>query len=196
MIDTKEFAALRKEMEDYRKIKDRILDLAREVITLTKRVIYSQQRGETKAARELLEEVRERYKELGAAIKRRPDMLGNGMVCVAGQEMVEAATYVAIEQGQAVPRAADLGVDALTYLLGIADLSGELVRSAVLSSIKGDSKRVSELRDILQGLYGELIRIDNREKDLRRKIDKVGYDLKKVENLMLDLSLKRVPKKE
>lgn len=196
MIDTKEFAALRKEMEDYRKIKDRILDLAREVITLTKRVIYSQQRGETKAARELLEEVRERYKELGAAIKRRPDMLGNGMVCVAGQEMVEAATYVAIELGQAVPRAADLGVDALTYLLGIADLSGELVRSAVLSSIKGDSKRVSELRDILQGLYGELIRIDNREKDLRRKIDKVGYDLKKVENLMLDLSLKRVPKKE
>lgn len=195
MIDSKEFAALRKELEDYRKTKDRILDLSREVVTLSKQVIYSQQRGEGKAAQELLKKMQALYRELCAAVKQRPDMLGNSMVCVAGQELVEASTYVAIEQGKAVPRAADLGVDALTYLLGVADLSGELVRSAVLSSIGGDVKRVSELRDILQALYGELIRIDNREKDLRRKIDKVGYDLEKVENLMLDLSLKGKHKK-
>lgn len=195
MIDSKEFAALRKELEDYRKTKDRILDLSREVVTLSKQVIYSQQRGEGKAAQELLKKMQALYLELRAAVKQRPDMLGNSMFCVAGQELVEASAYVAIEQGEAVPRAADLGVDALTYLLGVADLSGELVRSAVLSSIGGDAKRVSELRDILQALYGELIRIDNREKDLRRKIDKVGYDLEKVENLMLDLSLKRGQKK-
>lgn len=195
MIDMKEFAALREELEDYRKVKDRILDLSREVITISKRVIYSQQRGEGKAAVELLKKMQEQYQELFAVLKKRPDMLGNSMVCVAGQELVEASAYVAIEQGKPVPRAAELGVDALTYLLGIADLSGELVRSAVLASIKGNLKRVSELRDILQGLYGELIRIDNREKDLRRKIDKVGYDLEKVENLMLDLSLKGKQKK-
>lgn len=190
MIDSKEFAALRKEMEDYHEAKDRILDLAREVISLTKRVIYSQQRGEGKAAQELLKKMQGLYGELCAAARQRPDMLGNSMFCTAGQELVEASAYVAIEQAKPVPRAADLGVDALTYLLGVADLSGELVRSAVLSSIGGDAKRVSDLRGILQALYGELIRIDNREKGLRRKIDKVGYDLEKVENLMLDLSLK------
>lgn len=195
MIDAKEFSKLRKELEGYRKVKDRILDLSREVITLSKRVIYSQQRGEETAAQELLKEMQEHYQELFAVLKKRPDMLGNGMVSVAGQELVEASAYVALEQGKAVPRAADLHVDALTYLLGIADLSGELVRSAVLSSIRGDAGRVSELRGILQGLYGELIKIDNREKDLRRKIDKVGYDLEKVENLMLDLSLKGEPQK-
>ncbi len=191
MIDKAQFEEMRKRLEEKHKIRDSILDKSREVISISKKVIYSQQRGNPEDAQKALKEMKEKYIVLVKEIERRPDMRGNNMVRTAGQELIEAASYVAIECKEDIPSAEEFNVDALTYLLGIADLSGELVRSAVLASINADLERVKELRGILAAIYGELIGIDSREGDLRRKIDKVGYDLDKVENLMLDLSLKK-----
>ena len=65
------------------------------------------------------------------------------------------------------------------------------MRSAVLASLKGDLGRVREIHQMLEIISGELLAVNAREADLRRKIDKAGYDLEKVENLILDLTLKR-----
>lgn len=190
-IDSKTFALLRGELEEYEKVRTNVFDLSRAAVTLSKQVIYSQQRKDPNTAKATLKKLQEQHKKLMQEVSKRPDLLGHQSVRVAGQELVEAAAYLAVENAQPIPSAKDLGVDALTYLLGMADLSGELVRSAILASIEGNAGRVKELRDTIQALYGELIAIDNRESDLRHKIDKVGYDLEKIENIMLDLMLKQ-----
>ena len=191
MIDKQELARLRKELEDAHEARNAILTLANEVVALSKRTIYAQQRSNRQEAEESLARMKAHHRKLLAAIKRRPDMLGNNAVRTAGQELVEAASYLSVERKGTLPTAKSLGVDALTYFLGIGDLSGELVRSAVLASLKGDLGRVREIHQMLEIIYGELLAVNAREADLRRKIDKAGYDLEKVENLILDLTLKR-----
>ncbi len=191
MIDKQELARLRKELEDAHEARNAILTLANEVVALSKRTIYAQQRSNRQEAEESLARMKAHHRKLLAAIRRRPDMLGNNAVRTAGQELVEAASYLSVERKGTLPTAKSLGVDALTYFLGIGDLSGELVRSAVLASLKGDLGRVREIHQMLEIIYGELLAVNAREADLRRKIDKAGYDLEKVENLILDLTLKR-----
>ena len=191
MIDKQELARLRKELEDAHEARNAILTLANEVVALSKRTIYAKQRSNRQEAEESLARMKAHHRKLLAAIRRRPDMLGNNAVRTAGQELVEAASYLLVERKGTLPTAKSLGVDALTYFLGIGDLSGELVRSAVLASLKGDLGRVREIHQMLEIIYGELLAVNAREADLRRKIDKAGYDLEKVENLILDLTLKR-----
>ncbi len=191
MIDKQELARLRNELEHAHEARNAILALANEVVALSKRTIYAQQRSNRKEAEEALARMKGHHRKLLAAIRKRPDMLGNNAVRTAGQELVEAASYLSVEAKGTLPSAKSLGVDALTYFLGIGDLSGELVRSAVLASLKGDLGRVREIHQMLEIIYGELLAVNAREADLRRKIDKAGYDLEKVENLILDLTLKR-----
>lgn len=190
MIDKIELARLRSELERAHGARQDILSLANEVVALSKRTIYAHQRLDGRGAAASLASMKGKHREMMVAIRRRPDMLGNNAVRTAGQELVEAASYLSIEAKGTLPTAKSLGVDALTYFLGIGDLSGELVRSAVLACLKGDLARVKEIRQALGVIYGELLAVDAREADLRRKIDKAGYDLEKVENLILDLSLK------
>jgi len=76
------------------------------------------------------------------------------------------------------------------YLLGLIDLTGELGRKAVQLAGKGDFKEVVLIRDAVSEIYGELLKFDFRDSDMRRKFDSVKYDLKKLEDLVLDLKLK------
>jgi len=48
---------------------------------------------------------------------------------------------------------------------------------------------VEKTRDIIENIFGELVQFDFRNSDLRRKYDSVKYNLKKVENLLCELSL-------
>lgn len=55
---------------------------------------------------------------------------------------------------------------------------------------KGRFDEVVAIRDLVDELYGELLAFDFRDNDIRRKFDAVKYDLRKLEDLVLDLKLK------
>ena len=76
------------------------------------------------------------------------------------------------------------------FILGLADLPGELVRKAVFLAGKGDVGAVLKIKDEVDSIYGELLKFDFRDNEIRRKVDAVKYDLRKLEDLVLDLKLK------
>ena len=187
MLDRKSFARMRGALIQMSRARQETLGSVQRVITLSKRAIYARQRGDSRAAGEALAGMKKEHARMLTLAKAFPGLLGHQSVRTASQELVEAACYLALEERKALPAAAGLKVDALAYMLGVADLTGELVRSAVLAAIDRNKPRVSELREILRAIYAELIAVEARDSDLRRKIDKAGYDLEKVENLLLDL---------
>ena len=119
-----------------------------------------------------------------------PELDVMGMARVAFQEYVEAACLQQYTIDGNIPTAEELHVEAEASLLGICDLSGELVRKAVHAAIAGDGATAKRIRDFVEQLWGEMLHFNFRNGELRKKFDGIKYDLKKLEDLVLNLTLR------
>lgn len=93
---------------------------------------------------------------------------------VALQEYVEASVLLAVMQGGPVPTRAQLGVPSAPYLLGLADVLGEIRREIIEKMRKDDYATAVRLFGLMEGLYELLlpVRISNSIlPGLRRKLD-------------------------
>lgn len=182
MIDKKDFSELKKEMERLDKKREQTISLSRDIIRISKRAIYSVHRDELPEARKLLDEMRKKLSTLKSLAE-----FEESHYRIAVQEYVEAACFYSVVSSKELPTRGKLGVEAEYYLLGVCDLSGELVRRAINAAIKGNKAEALFIRDFLDAIYGELLQFDFRNSELRRKFDGIKYDLRKLEDLAFEL---------
>jgi len=90
-----------------------------------------------------------------------------------------------------IPTNTRLKLDPEFYLMGLIDLTGELVRKAINSAIKEDYKTAVNLKNLVSELYDELLLFDFAGGELRKKFDSIKYDLKKLDDLVLNLKLSK-----
>lgn len=181
------FSKLRQEVQDYDQERENLIKKSRDILKLSKQVIYAVHRDEMKQAALLLQKIEKERKELDKIAGHSHKMVYEGSYKIALQEYVEAVLYYNfVKSGKLV----DLPVLAEHYILGLADLPGELVRKAVFLAGKGQTEKVLAIKDEVDRIYGELLKFDFRDNEVRRKVDAVKYDLRKLEDLVLDLKLK------
>jgi len=179
-----DFSGLLSEFKKDYSSREEIFLKARGIIRESKRVIYSVHRDDFGGASKGISVMK---KKLGSIKKKK---VNDGVVKVAFQEFVEAVVFYEFCKNKKFPSAKSLGVGSEEYLLGVCDLSGELVRRAINKVFEGDYKELLEVKRLLGKVYGELLKFDVRNGDLRRKFDKVKYDLIKIEEICLDLKLR------
>ncbi|MBT4651034.1 hypothetical protein HOC13_00765 [Candidatus Woesearchaeota archaeon] len=181
------FTKIREQLQTYDSERENLIKKSRDVLKLSKQVIYSVHRGELGEASKLINKIELEKKKLDGIAKHSKKMSCEGSYKVAIQEYVEAVLYYRfIKTGKLI----DLKVAPEHFVLGLADLPGELVRKAVFLAGKGKVGSVSKIKDEVDMIYGELLKFDFRNNDIRRKVDSVKYDLRKLEDLVLDLKLK------
>jgi len=181
------FAQLQKEFSDYDAERENLIKKSRDVLKLSKLLIYAVHRDELNNAAKLLKEIEKEKKALDKIATHSDKMLFEGSYKIALQEYAEAVLYYNfVISGKLV----ELDLTAEHYVLGLADLPGELNRRAVFLAGKGKVAEVGKIRDAVDGIYGELLKFDFRDNEIRRKVDAVKYELRKLEDLMLDLKLK------
>ena len=181
------FTKMQKDIQDYDSAREKLIKQSRVVLKLSKQVIYAVHRDEIKEAGALLKQIESEKKALDKLASYNPKMSCEGSYKVAIQEYVEAALYYNfVKSGKLV----ELNVATEHFVLGLADLPGELVRKAVFLAGKGEVDKVGKIKDEVDSIYGELLKFDFRSNDIRRKVDAVKYDLRKLEDLVLDLKLK------
>jgi len=190
MIDKKEFEEMRNEIGAFDEKRDKIIKDSRNVLKLSKQIIYSLHRSETKEAEKLLFDIKKELENLKKHAEKHPELLYLSAYKVAFQEYVEAAAYYNWVKSNKLVTRKELGVSADSYLLGICDLTGELVRKAINSAIKQEYNAAFEIKEFVSELYGVLLKFDFRNGELRKKFDSIKYDLKKLEDLVLELKLK------
>ena len=131
-------------------------------------------------------------KEIKRLIKKIPKQsYDTGMDMVAKQEYVEAICLYEYLSHGTIPSSKSLGVDAQSYLCGIADLTGELVRKGVNSVIKGNIHTAKQITELVEEIYGAFLTFDLRNGELRKKSDQIKWNLTKLQDLMYDLTLKK-----
>ncbi|CAN0011116.1 unnamed protein product, partial [Discosporangium mesarthrocarpum] len=75
------------------------------------------------------------------------------------------------------------------YLGGSMGLTMEIAKYATAQATILDRSSVLTCQAVLRALYGELMDIDYRNGPLRRKYDTVKYDVKRVDDILYELSL-------
>lgn len=180
------FKNIRTELKKFDDSREKTIATSRDIIKLSKVIIYSIHRNDMKNAENLIKDIKNKLKLLD---EKHYDTNINK---VAWQEYVEAITYYEFIKTGKVPGYKKLGVNIDHYLLGLCDLTGELVRKAVNDVINKNYKGVLKIKDLVSDIYGEFLSLDLRNGELRVKSDAIKYNLKKLEDLVLELKLKKL----
>ena len=194
MLDRKDLANIRKNLEALDSLREELIKKSRQVLKLSKRIVYAIHRKDLDSAASKIKDIHILIKEIQTTGKKTPRLIGYGSYKVAIQEYVEAIAFYEVMKNNKIPSNTRLKVDDEFYLMGLADLTGELVRKAINSAINEDFKTSIELRELVSELYDELLLFDFSNGELRKKFDSIKYDLKKLDDLVANITLnKRKP---
>jgi len=190
MIDKNDFLRLKKELKKFDSERETLIKQSRDILKQAKQAIYMVHRNELKLAEKVLSKIEKDNLTLQQKIKSRPKLNYLGAYNCAIQEYVEARAYLGFVMNQKVPTCENLGVQPEDYLLGLCDLTGELGRRAVASTIKKDFKEVYKIKECVEQIYGLFLELDLRNGELRKKSDSIKWNLKKIEDIVYDIKTK------
>ena len=186
MLNKKEFGTIRKEMATFDAKRESIIQKSREIINLSKRIIYSLHRNDINAASSYVKDIDKKKKYL----KNVNIKLDTNINLTALQEYVEALCYYHFIKNKKIPTRGFLKVNNESYLMGLCDLTGELVRKAVNDVINKNFEKAVEIKNLVEEIYGEFLKFNLRNNELRRKSDQIKWNLKKLEDVVFELKIK------
>jgi len=179
---------MRKEMGSLELKREETIQLSRETISISKQIIYAAQRNDFKTAQDAIKKIKANVGKL----KNIKVGLDTNMNSVAIQEYVEAITFYSFVKDKKLLTRSSLGVSAEDYLCGLCDLTGELVRKAVYEVIHKNYDEATRIKELVDQIYGEFLKLSMRNGELRKKSDSIKWNLKKLEEIMYDISIKRL----
>lgn len=147
--------------------------IARKVIYFSKHSIMALHRDsltEAKTKMKLMEEYRQQLDNL---LKLNPSLTSN-LIQVAYQEYVEAHVILSLVEQSHYPQPQTLHIDAVAYILGLADAIGELRRRTLNGLLEGKLSEAEQWLRFMEEMYNELIALEEAyavAPELRRKCD-------------------------
>ncbi|MCF7860619.1 hypothetical protein K9M79_00105 [Candidatus Woesearchaeota archaeon] len=187
MINSKDFHKIHQKIEKSDQKRNALIIESRDIVRESKRAIYSIHRDDLKTAKKHITELNKKLSTFQSKLVKNPRLYYSGFSKIAEQEYVEAvAFYIFVCENRLVTYT-ELNIDEEYYLLGVIDLTGELVRKAVNSAIANDIKMVYRIKDFLNDLYGELLKFNFSNGELRKKYDSIKYSVNKLEDLVFQI---------
>jgi len=141
---------------------------------LSKQAIFLIHKEKIKEAEKLLKEAGKLFAALNDISKDHPDLLYMGMVDSAFQEYAEAYTFLKLVKEGRFVDFGEINVPKVSYVLGLADVIGELRRRTLDRLRKGDLKTAEDCLEKMETIYLELINLDDIHfliHGIRRKCD-------------------------
>ncbi|MBS3104830.1 hypothetical protein J4234_01080 [Candidatus Woesearchaeota archaeon] len=186
MLNKSEFNKIREDMHKVDLVREEIIQTSREIITISKQIIYAAQRDDLNEAESAIKSIKSKIKKL----RKVNISTDTNINSVAFQEYVEAISFYEFVKNGKIPTRASLGVSADDYLSGLCDLTGELVRKAIYDVIHKKFDEASKIKELVHDIYGEFLKLHLRNGELRKKSDSIKWNLKKLEEVMYDISMK------
>ncbi len=182
------FNNIKGELEVYDKSREEVIQKSRSVIKHSKLVIYALHREDFTSADSNMDELYTSLKVLDELTKSNVFLSKEGSYKVAVQEFVEAKLFYDFIKGKDISTHLDLNVSPENYLLGLCDLTGELGRFSVIKATKRDTETVEKIKFTMELIFGKFLELNLRNSELRKKSDAIKWNLKKVEEVLYDLS--------
>ncbi|MDO8584141.1 MAG: hypothetical protein Q7R83_03105 [bacterium] len=168
----------------------RLQALSAEILSGSKRAIFAFHRDDEKKAQAELAIAREKLAEGWGLIKKESRIAQEGMWRAAQEEFAEADLLSQYLADGSVNAVKDVAEDPDIFLGAVSDLTGELVRRAVLLASERKEKEVNTIFRDVQSVVDFLLQMDLTG-GLRTKVDQAKQNLRKLEEIRYDLSMRR-----
>lgn len=188
MLNKKFLESLKADYKEHEKERRQIISASNALLFEAKKIIFKLQREEFKEAAkkfiELEKEFKNNEKRFGAKRLKK-----EGSYKAAAEEYLEAKTFSQVIAGKEINAVKGLDFDYESYLGGICDLIGELVRYATNQAAKGKFEEVEKIKNKADDIMSQLIDIDMTGY-LRTKYDQARGHLRKLEQMAYEIRLK------
>ena len=156
------------------KARDEAYSRARKARTLSKQAILLLHMGDTVKAQVNLNNAIQLLAELEEYIEVHPEIAFYDAVTAAKQEYSEASILYGLNTDTGYPSPEQLGVSSTDYILGLADVPGELRRQTLDHLRAGDLESAEKNLALMEEIYLNLTSVEEISlflKGLRRKLD-------------------------
>ena len=188
MLDKKLINKLKKDYQNQEKERRQIIRQSNEILFSAKKTIFA-------LHRENFDDANEKISDMNLKLKKLAKDFGyirlqnEGAYQAAVEEYVEAISFKAILDNKKIKEIKDIKLNHLSYLAGMCDLIGEMVRLATNQTAKGNFKIVAKLKNQAEDIMAELLDFDFTGY-LRTKYDQARGHLRKLEQINYDLKLR------
>jgi len=189
-ILNQDFQKLQREHQQNTKKRNTIMSKSRELIKESKKVIYSIHRNEIIQAKNSIKKVEQELLNLKKKYALN-ELESANLYSGALQEYVEAKTFLDFMLRGNISSSSKLKINFHDYLCGLADLTGELGRHAVICATNNDFNKVKEIKEFVEYLYGQFLQFNFSNGELRKKYDAIKWNLNKIEGILYDYSIKK-----
>ena len=162
------------ELKEKEEVRDELQRDMRKATRLSKQAILFTHQERFDDAKKLLEETCELFVKIDGVSESHPDVVNTGMVDAAYQEYAEAHTFLTLVRQKRFPDPRKLDVPSVPYVLGLADVIGELRRRSLDLLRKGEVDEAQKYLEIMESIYVEMTATDDAYlliPGLRRKCD-------------------------
>lgn len=189
MLNKTFFAKLRGSVLAY---SDKRRDVIKDSIdgqNLAKKAIFAMHRDDHSAAKDCLAKSQDLLSGVAKRHGKIARLMHEGAYRAALEEYAEARLFAQFLYDGAVGDIKEIAVDEETYLGGLCDVPGEMLRYAVKSATERNFDMVTRCREAGQAIVGELIDMDLTGY-LRNKFDQAKGAVRKLEEIQYEVSLK------
>ncbi len=189
MINKKFIQQLRKKYLQHEGERRQIISLSNTVLHDSKRVIFSLHRSDMEKAKNKLEEIEKILKNLSKKFgSNRVEQ--EGAYRAATEEYVEAKTFYLYKTDKKIDKIKGIELTIESYLGGMSDLAGELVRVAINQVSAGNLKEVKKAKKAVDEIMAELVEFDMTGY-LRTKYDQARGHMRKMEQINYEMEIRK-----
>ncbi|CCM01642.1 uncharacterized protein FIBRA_03703 [Fibroporia radiculosa] len=214
------FGKFRDELDDYHDRRERLIKSSRDVTSLSKKVIFllhrtlmedSSESDDQALCLRAVERAKDKLREIqGLLVAMHEELAGDRFwryqrnVSPGLQEYIEALSFAHYLESRSLISYSDvqkslLGEDGVLYfplpledyLLGLADLTGELMRYAISSiSRRGGRFKAREVCEFVRGCKADFEGLTPYFRELRKKQQVTAQSLEKIENVAYAIAMR------
>lgn len=188
MIENKFLEKLRSDYSENESQRRQIISASNNLLFEAKKTIFALQRQNFKIAEEKISSIEKGIasleKKFGADRLYR-----EGAYKAAAEEYLEGKTFYQVIKNKKIAGVAGLSLDYESYLGGICDLIGELVRYATNQAAKGKFNDVAKIKKSADDIMAQLIDFDMTGY-LRTKYDQARGHLRKLEQMAYEIKIR------
>jgi len=179
------------DLRSFQKERGLIINKSRDILQAAKESIFATHRHDYQGASKSIAKAEEVLKELSKSYDKGNRLRFEGSYKAALEEYVEAKLFFQIMQGKKIDKIKVGNIGPEEYIGGMADVTGELVRQAVLQSTQGSYKNIEIFREISEEIVGFMLKLYLTGYS-RQKFDEAKRNLKRLEGILYDITIRKL----